>query len=105
MQTKLLEIRDRHTFIPVMATAFCGEDHPLLRHAGYDRGLPHVIVIKLAGGVEEAHDSAFGWSNRRTMTTAHLHIEREWDTLKDGDVIDVQFLLGETTVKKTPQGL
>ena len=104
MQTKLFEIRDRDTFIPVMAIAFSGGDHPLLRQAGYGRGTPYVIVIKLTGGVEEAHDSAFGWPNRRTMTNAHLYIEKEWDTLVDGDVIDVEFILGETSVKKTPQG-
>ena len=104
MQTKLFEIRDRDTFIPVMATAFFSAEHSLLRQAGYDHDLPYVIVIKLTGGVEEAHDSAFGWLNHRTMTNAHLYIEKEWDTLVDGDVIDVEFILGETSVKKTPQG-
>ena len=34
------------------------------------------------------------------MVTAHEHIILNWDQLKDGDVIDVEFILGETKVKK-----
>ena len=31
------------------------------------------------------------------MPNAHCYIERKWRELKDGDVIDVEFILGETT--------
>jgi hypothetical protein len=38
----------------------------------------------------------------RTKRTAHFHIERHWAELKDGDVVDVQFILNETDAPKFP---
>jgi hypothetical protein len=32
----------------------------------------------------------------RTKPNAHQYIADHWSTLKDGDVIDVEYLLGET---------
>ena len=37
------------------------------------------------------------------MATAHDHIVKNWVTLEDGDVIDVEFILGETKVKKVSE--
>jgi hypothetical protein len=36
----------------------------------------------------------------RTWAVAHNHIIENWNAIKDGDVIDVQFILGETKEKK-----
>jgi hypothetical protein len=34
------------------------------------------------------------------MVEAHRYIEENWNALSDGDVIDVEFILGETKEKK-----
>jgi hypothetical protein len=40
-----------------------------------------------------------------TKPQAHQYIEQHWRELKDGDVIDVEFILGETDVKKTSEAM
>src|SRR6266851_1243180 len=106
MQTKLLEIRDRATFIPVMATAFTGDEHHLFRAAGYARRQRYVMVVKLTGGHVAATYDPFQWNDlSRTMQEAHIFIENNWQAITDGQVIDVEFILGETAAPKTPQHL
>lgn len=94
-EIKLLEIRDEATFIPAMAMRVSRDDGYLMRRAGF--GSPMIYLIALA--TEKCGYDQFGWGNR-TMCGAHQIIERDWDTLKDGDVVDVQFELKETTEKK-----
>ena len=46
----------------------------------------------------------YNWvRDTRTKRTAHSHIERNWADLRDGDVIDVEFILGETAIKKVSE--
>ena len=103
MQIKLLEIRDRGTFIPVMAARFNGSEHRLFRAAGFGVGQPAIIVVKLTGGACAAEYDPFNWpKNPRTMHEAHLAIEKSWDSLQNGSVVDVEFELGETQTRKVP---
>ena len=39
------------------------------------------------------------------MVTCHTHIVENWAKLNDGDVIDIEFILGETKVKKVSEGI
>lgn len=127
MQIKLFEIRDKATFIPAMAIKLGIEPYQdkgeessqrqeqelwLLRRAGYSLEVltgnpqyltPYIILCKL-DGVEAQYDS-FSWSNPRTMGTAHRTIIEAWDELKSGDVIDVQFIIGETHTPKISERL
>ena len=118
MEVKLFEIRDRGTFIPVMAVRLivnemgdAGEvEFFLLRRAGYSKDQilisqaePYIILCKL-DGIEAQYDP-FAWPNRRTMGTVHRHIIDLWQELKSGDVIDVEFLLGETQTPKKSERL
>jgi hypothetical protein len=113
VQVKLFEIRDRHTFIPVMATRLFIEGDPiqhdadifLLRRAGYSREQilfpnvePYIILCKLDG--VEAHYDPWSWQPARTLTAAHNYIIANWQNLKSGDVIDVEFILGEVDKPK-----
>ena len=98
MQQKLLEIRDTGTFIPVLVTKITGGDGYLARRAGFMG--EHYLVTKL-NTLETGYNIFNSWNGAsRTMPVAHRHIENNWDTLKTGDVIDVEFLLGETEVPK-----
>lgn len=106
MQTKLLEIRDVATMIPALAVRIepeNAEQEFLARHAGYGEPYCLVMLTFLSGGRKAEYDP-FDWGDR-TMTTAHQYIVSFWHELKDGDVIDVQFILGETTEKKVSERL
>lgn len=96
MVTKVFEVRDEITHIGVMATKMVGEtpdeDYEVER-CGFGRGSNLVIVTKMYEP-ESQHD-AYNWPSR-TMKHAHLYIEQHFDELKSGDVIDVQYILGES---------
>ena len=103
MITKLFEVRDRATFLPVMATkaiwANEGQRYLLFR-MGFQSG-DSVILTRLNGETPSSADAYF-W-NDRTMQTAHLHILEHFDSLKDGDVVDIEFILGESIKPKTSE--
>ena len=96
LNTKFLEIRDAATFIPVLAIRISGQDGYLARRAGFGE-TACVYLINMTS--EKAAYDPYNWGNR-TMITAHEYIAKEWTSLTEGDVIDVEFILGETTVKK-----
>lgn len=99
MRTKVLEVRDIATFIPVLAVEVSALDGFLARSAGYGHRL--ILLTRLNGG-SLAHYDPYEWlgGGSRTMHVAHLFIQDNWDDIQDEEVIDVQFILGETTVKK-----
>lgn len=106
MQCKTIEIRDKATFIPALAVRLqlrAGEDsaqtHYLARRAGYALGQPYVILTRLDAAGGKAHYDPFGWHDR-TFTTAHSFLSDNWDTIADGAVIDVEFILGEREAPK-----
>lgn len=97
-ETKILEVTDRYTFIPVLAVRVCagfgsGSDY-LLRRAGFARREHYVILSRLSGN-HVTYDPA-GWGDR-TLTTAHQYILDNWDTIADGAVVDVEFICGEVS--------
>lgn len=100
MTTKTLEIRDRGTFIPALAIQVSGDDGYLMRRAGFKN--PMVYLIALA--TEKAKYDPYNWDNR-TMKTAHLFIEEHFSELTDGQVIDVEFILGERATPKPSESI
>ncbi len=103
MKTKLFEVRDRATCIPVMATkpsAHNESERFLLARAGYGtdptRQNEYVILSRIAGGGGVSTCDPYDWGDR-TMSTAHHHIIEHFDVLKSGAVVDVQFIRGETS--------
>lgn len=95
METKLFEIRDSATFIPALGIRIEGNDGYLARRAGFGR--PCIYLIHMTG--ERCSYDRYNWNNR-TMSVAHQYIEENWETLNSGDVVDVQFILKETTEPK-----
>ena len=98
LKTKMFEVRDRGTYIPVAAVKLVTDDiseEYMLRRAGYSNYYPAVIVIRVDN--VEAHNDAYDWTGSRTLKEAHVYIAKNFDTLTTGDVIDVEFILGETT--------
>jgi len=116
LKIKILELRDEGTFIPLLAVDMNPEPAALisrwyLRRCGYAcSGLPNIAITRLdANGAAFSNDPYF-WKGR-TWPIAHQHILQNWNELKDGDVIDVSYILGETQEVKlserfsTPGGL
>lgn len=97
---KLIEIRDRATFIPAMAIQVSGDDGYLMRRAGFES--PMIYLVALA--TERACYDPYNWGNR-TMANAHNYIVEHWEELLDGDVVDVEFILGETPTAKVSEAI
>lgn len=105
----MFEIRDRMTFIPVLATKLDTSDAPeseayLVSRAGFGRHSPEVLVTRLGDGEVETNYEPGQWECGRTMGMAHVHIKRLFDVLEPGAVIDVEYILGETDSPKKPEG-
>jgi hypothetical protein len=111
MNAKTFEIRDSMTFIPVLAVRLCPEDERdryLFARAGY--GLrpedqeQYVGMARIDGGIGKWTSDPFEWCDgSRTLQVAHQFITDNWNTLRSGDVVDVQFILGETTSPKVSE--
>ena len=102
MKTKLFEIRDRGTFMPAMATQAKSSDEKetyLLRSSGFSNS-PLIVLYFLE--LNEGHWDAYHWGDR-TRHYAHNYIQQNWDALESGDVIDVEYVLGETPEPKVSQ--
>lgn len=101
MKAKMFEVRDAHTYIPVLAVKMeptCEADRHLLARSGY--GLmpavqaQYIQLTQVYGGHGRSLCDPYEWGGR-TMPTAHKFIIEQFDTLENGAVVDVQFILGE----------
>ena len=108
MKAKALEVRDEATFIPVLAVDMNPDpdDHDeqryLLRRCGYPcDGRPNILLTRLDGSGKATNDP-YEWGGR-TYPVAHDYIIRRWNELRDGDVVDVSFILEETTQPKVSE--
>ena len=108
METKILELRDRATFIPVLAMRLSSEneaERSLLARGGWginsEDHKQYIILMRMDGQVNANFDPC-DWGDR-TFSVAHSYITKEFDNLVSGDVVDVEFILGETDTKKVAQ--
>jgi len=105
MKTKVFEVRDCGTFIAALAVDMNAErlsEVPLLYRCGYRLdGRPNILLTRLDGAGKATNDP-FEW-NCRTWGIAHNYILENWGKLENGDVIDVQFIIKETNVKKVSE--
>ena len=112
-EVKLFEVRDEGTTMPVIAMKpdprFEAERW-LWSKGGYGTDpmgqRDYVLLAPLHGGEGMLVCDPFnhpGAPSTRTLHIAHQHIITNWTYLQSGDVIDVQFVLGETTEAKTPE--
>lgn len=100
MKFKILEVRDEGTHIPALAIKMLAEDdvqsYYVHDRCGYPRDGTGIVLCRLND--MSGHVDPYAWTDSpRTMATAHHHVYEHFDELNDGDVIDVQVLLGETT--------
>lgn len=105
MEVKLFEIRDVHTFIPVMAIKLCGrseQERYLLYRAGFGRTWrtqSEYILMSTFGTNAHTTVDPFTWKSH-TLEEAHVEILHKWSHLNSGDVIDLEYLRGESLEPK-----
>jgi hypothetical protein len=102
MLVKMLEIRDTGTFIPVMCIRPLPDNEGqryLLRRDGYSCDPGDPIVIMIDAQCRGVSYDPYDWHST-THRVAHDHIRQHWDDLRDGDVIDVEFILGRSSAPK-----
>lgn len=104
MEVKCLELRDDGTFIPVICIHPVAENagqHYLLRRDGYRADEEEPCIIMIDAQCHGVSYDPYDWpESARTKRTAHDYIRKHWQSLEDGDVVDVQFILGETPSPK-----
>jgi hypothetical protein len=103
MITKIFEVRDRATFIPVFAMKMQPDNEGqryLLRRAGYSCHPDDPIVMLGYLGKGSCNYDPYAWRGSRTMQVAHQYIQKNFNDLSNGDVIDVEFILYETSEPK-----
>ena len=109
LSVKLVEIRDRATFIPAMIIRMWSDDPKeryLLERAGYSLSMNDILLCRIDGGDDvEAQIDPLEWGyNPRTMRVAHHSIvKRGWHNIGSGQVIDVEYILGETDTAKVSE--
>jgi len=107
LEVKVLEVRDRATFIPVLAVSMQPRNDGqrwLMRRVGYPcDGRPNVLLTRLSGYGQATNDP-YAWAEGvRTLPVAHNWIIDHWEELADGSVIDVEFILGERAERKVSE--
>lgn len=106
---KILEIRDRSTFIVAMAVKIepqFEDGRYLLSRAGYGKTVAeqskYIFLCRLPDS--PCLSSPQDWGGR-TMPTAHKYIYDNWDDIKTGQVIDVEYILGEKSKPKLSESI
>lgn len=109
MQAKMFEVRDRGTFIPIIAMRLkptCEAERYLLTRGGFGileaTQASYLLVCKMTDQQTGTTDP-FGHGIGRTLRDAHRHLEKHFDELETGSVICVEFLNGERAEPKTSE--
>jgi len=103
MEIKLIEVRDRGTFIPALAIRVTSTGDVagdwLLRRGGFSLNGASIILIRLTDC--EAQYDPYDWANR-TMQTAHVWLLEHFEQIESGAVVDVEHM-GETPAPKVSE--
>lgn len=102
MIIKAIEIRDRNTFVPAIAIRMVAANEAqryLMARVGFQG--EGVVLMRLND--QGASSDPYAWDNARTMPTAHEWLLAHFDEVSDGEVVDVEFILGETTTRKVSE--
>lgn len=105
MKAKTFEVRDRATFIPVLAVRL-EPDNPQDRYLFYTSGFgkiptiqkTHILLTNLQ--TNETLVNPYDWYAGRTMRIIHMHLVANFEEIESGSVLDVEFIKGEV---KTPK--
>jgi hypothetical protein len=110
MICKTIEIRDRATYIAALAIKLIPTneaDRYLLARSGYGPDVTvqstYVLLMGLAGGLDKMTCDPYDWGDNRSRHVAHLWLIEHFDEIESGAVVDVEFILGETSGPKVSE--
>lgn len=106
MKAKLIEVRDAATYLPVIAVKLEPANEAeryMLRRAGFSAREDYVLYVPLHMAYMPTADPNT-WSDR-TNSNAHKLIALMFDQLEPGDLLDIEYELGEKPTKKIPERL
>src|SRR5665213_17285 len=105
MIAKTFEVRDKGTFLPVLAVCLVTDnegDRYLMARCGYGTtGIAqseHIMITRLRGESNASADE-YHWRDR-TMTIAHQYIRMNFHELENGAVVYVEHINEETPEPK-----
>jgi hypothetical protein len=101
-QVKYFEVCDEGTLIPVMAVFVnfpSQTEQAILRRGGYRVSVGPLVFLTELNNRQTCY-FPYEWHAGRTLRLTHLHLEKNWDQLESGSVIDVEYLLGLTQEPK-----
>lgn len=103
MVCKVLEIRDRGTFIPALALRLDPaneQERRLMSRAGYgltvEAQREYILLLRL----EDAPYDPFEHGGGTTLRDAHLYLNKHFDEVENGQVICTEYLRGERSEPK-----
>lgn len=112
MICKTFELRDRSTFVPVIAIKLQPTneaDRYLLARSGYgqtpEKQSAYVLMGGLNGGEDKLVCDPNHWGGNRTRVICHAYISENFDGLESGDVIDAEFIVGLSLKPKISERL
>lgn len=99
-EIKLFEVRDIATTMSCMAIKpanLSDKERFIFGRIGY-KPAENYVFMGIIG--EELITDPYAHDDTRTLREAHKYIKKNWEELESGEVIDVEFILGETDTKK-----
>jgi hypothetical protein len=111
LTTKMIEIRDSGTFIPVIATKMVSispDERYLLVHAGYGEDEPLILITEIDGSsdlISHYDPDEWAWESNLTLSQAHKYIAEHFDEIPNCGVVDVEYIRGDRAQPKQPQRL
>lgn len=125
VEVKLIEVRDAGTTIVTMwwkwelsqasnqdawmvrrAGFYANADDPRKAQAVYDMYTMGLDLNQIGNEGCKINYNPDAWGRKhkeRTLSAAHRYIEAHWSELRSGDLVDVEYILGETKQPKTTE--
>lgn len=104
MESKVFEVRDRMTFIPLIAVRMNhreADERYLVRQAGWREE----FLFGRMSNDSIALEHVARWRHCATLGTACEFIAQNWEALENGAVIDSEYIRGESKQPKVKQRL
>lgn len=112
MICKTIEIRDKGTFVPALAvklTPSNEQDRYLLARCGFglkpEEQSSFVLLMGLQSHPERVTYNPYDWGNNRSRFCAHKWLIEHFDEIESGAVVDVEYILGESSVPKVSEAV
>lgn len=107
MICKVFEVRSPATMIAILAiklSAHNDQERRLLCHSGFGiNGYSfsrYFIVFPIDGGTGHASTDPYDHKSHE-LRVAHIYIQKHFDDMENGEVIDIDYIEGNTLAPKT----